>query len=265
MKHRILALLVLTALAAEVYGVEWRMPVRFRPDSFDTIYYAYTYFIGTRTGATNAYDAFIDVPLPPFPIDEFTPYIAGDELVTLLRESYYSPSDAGIGRTAYDWQIGFNFSTEESLWVIWQADSFPYSVGYPIYFAYVISSASPESTIWNTAPNVSAVESLRISCTDKIFIRYWDRTKIRENQQTLPTLDVNVFPNPFNELCNIQLSGFDNGHISIHDALGTKIFESDLSGEKHIIWNATNCASGVYIVCVSNGLHMRTKTIFLAK
>ncbi|RKZ34666.1 hypothetical protein DRQ33_01705, partial [bacterium] len=162
------------------YCTEWRVPVRFRPTSLDTDYH-YIYYFGEREGATDEYDPFIDVPIPMEPPDSiFFPYFVGDTtgdvVMPYLREDYRAITEPGDGHINYVWQLSFRDVSDESVWVFWEPDSFPYIPEYPLYMHYIIAEEPPDSESWLTATPISEQESVFISVNQSIFFKYWDRT-----------------------------------------------------------------------------------------
>jgi polyhydroxybutyrate depolymerase len=79
------------------------------------------------------------------------------------------------------------------------------------------------------------------------------------------------YPNPFNPSTTIRYSLPTSAKVklTIHDILGREIAtfvnEEQSAGWKEVEWNASNCASGMYLVRMQSGTFVETKKILLMK
>ena len=274
MKSFLITTIILTIiLSTSLWGTEWRIPVRFRPTSLDTIYH-YIYYFGERENATDNYDPFIDlaIPIAP-PEDEFFPYFEGDTTydppMPYFREDYRTVSEPGDGHVSYLWQLSFRDEPDESVWVIWEQDSFPHSpIEYPLYMHFIVSDAVPESVMWETATPITEQDSTFISVMQTVFFKYWDRTKIFEQPEIPENFEIKISPNPFNQFCRISSQGHESqiSYVTIHDISGHCIAEFKMpDGEKEIIWYAENMNTGVYFLRTQIDGKIIERKVFLIK
>ena len=251
-----------------IWGTEWRIPVRFHPTSLDT-YYHYTYYFGERDGATDNYDPFIDLAIPIQPPEGFFPYFVGDTtgdtVMPYLREDYRSSVDTGVGHIDYLWQLSFRDDPGESVWVIWDADSFPYIPEYPIYMHFIASETPPDSENWLSATPITEQESVYIPVEQSVFFKYWDRTGIEDFQEKPEEIEIVSYPNPFNSSCIITISDSRDlmhrtpTNIEIYDIRGnivaTSLPHRDMGSEQGKQWiyvwkPSEKVSSGIYFVRV---------------
>jgi len=249
LKSYLLVLLVSTAVS----GTEWCVPIRFRPTSLDSDY-TYIYYFGERSGATDGYDAFIDLALPVLPPDGFTPYFTiEDTFMSFLREDYRTISTPGEGHVNYIWQLSFQGEDDESTCVIWTADSFPYVPEYPIYMHFIVAEAIPDSTMWEETETIFDDESVLVSVDESVFFRYWDRTGISEKTLLMKSIGINIAPNPFNSICYVGFSGKILKQylipVKIFNLVGQCVAEFEISGSNRMItWDASQMNAGIYLL-----------------
>jgi len=207
--ENVTSILIFLYAVALLSGTEWRIPVRFNPTSLDT-YYHYTYYFGEHEGATDDYDPFIDLAIPIEPPEGFFPYFVGDTvgdtIMPYLREDYRADVDTGIGHIDYVWQLSFRDDPGESTFVIWDADSFPYTPEYPLYMHFIVSETIPDNIDWLTSTPITEQETIFVSLEQSVFFKYWDRTGIREFQRVPEKIMLSAYPNPFNSSCKITIS-----------------------------------------------------------
>jgi len=261
------------ALCGILWATEWRVPVRFRPTSLDTEYY-YTYYFGEREGATDNYDPFIDVGLPMAPPEGFFPYFVGDTAsdppMPYLREDYRAPAEPGVGHISYIWQLSFMDSPGESVWVIWDADSFPYTPEYPIYMHFLVAYDVPEDADWESSVPITEVGSVYVAVEQSVFFRYWDRTGISETPARRK-IRLDIYPQPFVENCNIvvKLAGAFGGDYKfpgeIVDLSGRVVKNFVVPAGEQFVWNPDDLPGGVYFVRVRlpQGEKLEKKVIYL--
>ena len=98
-------------------------------------------------------------------------------------------------------------------------------------------------------------------------------TDAKENEQSFPTkfeLSQN-YPNPFNPSTTISYSipQASNIKLEVFNILGEKIASLvngfTQSGNHHVLWNAGNCASGIYFYRISSKDLVQTKKMMLLK
>ena len=80
--------------------------------------------------------------------------------------------------------------------------------------------------------------------------------------------DIDIYPNPFNTACKIDfnLPNSPNLSVAIYNVRGQVVDEfSDLGGGKgSIVWDASDCPSGIYLVCAtSNNIQLVKKVLFI--
>ncbi|MEW7291036.1 T9SS type A sorting domain-containing protein [Aquimarina sp. 2304DJ70-9] len=78
-----------------------------------------------------------------------------------------------------------------------------------------------------------------------------------------PSFEVIIFPNPTEDILNIQTSSFENVTYSIYDALGKLVLQDKLSAELTPV-STSHLASGLYSVTL-NTKGKKLKTFKLAK
>ena len=82
---------------------------------------------------------------------------------------------------------------------------------------------------------------------------------------------LSAYPNPFNPITNISYYVNQNANIdvSVYNLMGRKVqsLENSFkeSGEYTISWDASNHASGIYYIQISNGDQIKTQKITLIK
>jgi len=81
--------------------------------------------------------------------------------------------------------------------------------------------------------------------------------------------DIDIYPNPFNTACKIDfnLPNSPDLSVAIYDIKGQMIDEfSGLSGGKgSVVWDASDCPSGVYLVCATSENTRLVKRVLLLK
>ncbi len=256
-------------MIASLWATEWRVPIRFRPTSLDTTYH-YTYYFGVREGATDGYDPSIDVGLPMGPPSGFFPYFVGDTTsdppMPFLREDYRAPVDPGVGHTSYIWKLSFMDSPGESVWVIWDSDSFPYTPEYPIYMHFLVAYDDPDSADWvSSAVPITEVGSVFVAVEQSVYFRYWDRTAISEKKPS-GKVSVSVYPNPFVRECAITAGAVDyplSGEVV--DIRGNVVWRFEISPGERAVWTPRNITGGVYFVKIHlpEGKIAEKKVIYL--
>jgi hypothetical protein len=93
-------------------------------------------------------------------------------------------------------------------------------------------------------------------------------TGIDENTEFLPEnmALITAYPNPFNSMVNIDLTGFDSGKntvLQISDVLGHIVYEGSISSSL-LLWNPGNLPSGLYFINVfSDNLTARSKVLYV--
>ena len=80
--------------------------------------------------------------------------------------------------------------------------------------------------------------------------------------------DIDIYPNPFNTACKIDfnLPNSPDLSVAIYNVRGQVVDEfSGLSGGKgSIVWDASDCPSGIYLVCAtSNNIQLVKKVLFI--
>jgi len=201
-----------------LFGTEWRIPINLYPTSAETIYPGILYF-GECDGATDYYDWGIDIaePVPP-PTGFSACFTIEDSLIQSLREDYRATVSPGTA-ASYLWQLAFRDESGESVSIAWEADSFPYEIAYPVYMQFIVSDTVPENSEWESAISITDIESIFISCSDKVFFRYRDFTRVYETTDNQSTFTINVFPNPVRTTCKIVYSLNPQRERSIIDAV----------------------------------------------
>ena len=62
--------------------------------------------------------------------------------------------------------------------------------------------------------------------------------------------NLRIFPNPSNDVFNINITDNSSGIIDIYTLTGKKIDSFEvISNESNIIWNPKNNPAGTYIIC----------------
>lgn len=256
---------------------EWRMPLKFYPTSLGTLYH-FTNYIGMMDGASDGYDDGIDIALPP-PIDFFFPYFyISDTLLfpgmSYLREDYRATDTPGEPAADEIWRLLFLDVPGESVSVVWEVDSFPYDIEYPIFMQFIVADTIPDEEDWLDASAITEVESIYISCEYSIFFRYRDVSAIRGNVASPSRMEVIVSPNPFNSFCRISFKAPNASevHIKIMDIYGriANKMRFDTSGNRknaigEIVYDASHLPSGIYFLVVSTGSSMESKQLILIK
>ena len=102
---------------------------------------------------------------------------------------------------------------------------------------------------------------------------FFNLTNVNENKQSIPTkfeLSQN-FPNPFNPstTINYSLPFASIVNLEVFNILGEKIASLvngfQQPGNYHVLWNAGNCASGIYLYRISTKDLVQTKKMILLK
>ncbi len=206
------------------FCTDWRIGLTLYPTSLDSAY-IYRLYFGQRFNATDEYDPFVDVAMPPPPPDGFFPYIHGDSIISSLREDYRSDESWNCL-----WQLSFIDEPGESVSVVWESDSFPFTIEPPIYMQYIVSDTIPADSDWDSANSIADVESVFVSCEQSVFFKFRNYTAIKENYARPSDFLFNVFPNPFNSSCEITISD-SRGlvrqtlmYIAIYDLRGNMVF-----------------------------------------
>ena len=106
-----------------------------------------------------------------------------------LREDYRSSVDTGVGHIDYLWQLSFRDDPGESVWVIWDADSFPYIPEYPIYMHFIASETPPDSENWLSATPITEQESVYIPVEQSVFFSHCNDYLHSNNKQKRLELD----------------------------------------------------------------------------
>ncbi|MFP4459509.1 MAG: T9SS type A sorting domain-containing protein [Candidatus Zixiibacteriota bacterium] len=89
-----------------------------------------------------------------------------------------------------------------------------------------------------------------------------------ELEQEIPNeLNIDVFPNPFNSICQIELPDFrEPSQLRILDINGNTIVDKKIESDIKIYpWNAKDLPSGVYLITLINGQTTITRKVFLIK
>jgi hypothetical protein len=79
------------------------------------------------------------------------------------------------------------------------------------------------------------------------------------------------YPNPFNPSTTIRYALPSSAHVrlTVYDMLGREveklINEEQSAGWKEVQWNASGCASGIYLVRINTGTFCETRKILLMK
>ena len=87
--------------------------------------------------------------------------------------------------------------------------------------------------------------------------------------ELLNTINMEVYPNPATDMANISFSVKDAGvaKIEILNAVGQVIVSQDLgtiSGQQNISMNTADLASGMYIVRISVGENITTRSLSIS-
>ena len=95
---------------------------------------------------------------------------------------------------------------------------------------------------------------------------------IMTNEHPLTYSLSNAYPNPFNPSTRINYSIADdinNLQINVYDIQGrlVEILHNGMQpkGEYHLVWNASNFASGIYFIRMIANQHLFTKKVILIK
>lgn len=132
---------------------------------------------------------------------------------------------------------GFATNQPDSLYIFWgDGDSTLYNT----------SNTNISHTYLNTGPwNVCLSAYGFCGVEDTCLTNLYSGVYPAENNNKLT---MNVYPNPFNERLNIELTkNINNGEIHIYDMLGKQIYSSQLSG-KQIEINTTELKKGMYFI-----------------
>jgi photosystem II stability/assembly factor-like uncharacterized protein len=111
--------------------------------------------------------------------------------------------------------------------------------------------AASEDLLWRRSRHVAAVKKL-----NEVPVRY----ELMQN-----------YPNPFNSSTKIRYSlpSSANVKLTVYDLLGREIAvlvnEEQSHGWKEVQWNASQCASGLYLIRMQCGSFVDTKKILLMK
>ncbi|MCD6418906.1 T9SS type A sorting domain-containing protein [bacterium] len=253
----LMAILLFSALS---HCTDWRIGLTLYPTSLDTAY-MYPLYFGQRADATDQFDPFLDVAAPPPPPAGFFPYIHGDDLIPTLLEDYRSED-------SWDclWQLSFRDDPGESVWVIWESDSFPFTIEYPIFMQYMISTDIPADSDWDSASSIDEAESIFVSCEQSVFFRFRDLTGVKEKTNLPENFDVKIYPNPFNSYVKIKVyhACDKKFSIKIFDLSGKPVFSSTFSRE--ILWHPSEYTNnGLFLVRIedNDGKSISKKLMFL--
>ena len=224
----------------------WRIPVRFYPSSMDSIFPVTLYF-GVDTCATNGYDPFIDIAVPVPPVSGFFPYFEGDSAAKYLWVDLRAETDTGRP-VSHLWRLRFRDEPGESVCVVWEADSFPYSIGYPRFFQFVVSDTFPPDSVWDTAASIDDLDSICVPCESSIYFLYRDITHISESNSDGTNLRLTICPNPFNEECTITINSPEPKKLVILALDGRVVDEIRVRGKAK--FRPKNIPSGVYLAII---------------
>ncbi len=246
MDSKIFKSIVITSTFAFLFAQQWRVPVIFHPTSSGTRY-PFTLFFGTKDGASEYYDPFLDIPEPIFPPSGFVAYFIGDTLMPYLREDYRPVDVPGEPAATQLWQLSFRDTAGTFVSVVWEADSFPFTIVYPIYMQFLVADHIPDAAEWSSASTIAESESIYVSCSQSVFFCYRDITRIEENIEVPQNINVVVSPNPFNSSCKISASGCRR--ILISDIKGNIMENIPISGSIEFLWAPKSCVkSGLDMV-----------------
>ena len=273
---RILIIFTITA-SIPVCCDEWRMPLKFYPTSLGTLYHFINY-IGMMDGASDGYDDGIDIALPP-PIDFFFPYFHISDTLLLpgmsyLREDYRATDAPGEPAADEIWRLSFIDNPGESVSVVWEVDSFPYDIEYPIFMQFIVADTVPDEEDWLDADAITDIESVYISCERSIFFRYRDVSAIQENIISPSQMEITISPNPFNSSCYISFKAPKTNEVNIeivdiYGRINQKMrfdaFDSRKNAMGEIVWDASHLSSGIYFLVVSTESHTESKQLILIK
>ncbi len=237
---------------------QWQIPVKLYPTSEDSVYYPKLYF-GQAVGASDSFDPFIDELAPPPPMFGFYAYFQGDSTSGLIKD-FRANIDTGIAVLNL-WQLRFRDEAGESVWVVWDADSFPYSLTFPRFFKFIVSDSIPDDIMWETATSITATDSIFVAVEKSVFFRYRDWTRIFEPPSLPQNLYIEIIPNPFNSSCRISLVGVTNVDIAIIDISGRLVDEVFVKGS--IIFYPNSIPGGLYFAIIKGSNY--TKPIIYVK
>ncbi len=124
----------------------------------------------------------------------------------------------------------------DSLYIVWgDGDSTLYASGSNASHTYTTTGP------WNVCLRAYGFCGIEDSCMNNLYSGIYP---IENNKQ----LTMNVYPNPFNERINIELTkNINNGEIYIFDMLGKQVYRARINGNKTKISTAT-LRKGIYFV-----------------
>ncbi|MBN2541668.1 T9SS type A sorting domain-containing protein [bacterium] len=267
----LICLFALMLLPMLLLGYEWELSIQvYSGDGtrFNTLAF------GIDEDGTDGYDTGLDVPTfaPPsgfyayFPLnDSLMPYMP--MLGTDIR-SAFDDSILWVIRHAGDFSL-------DNKNLYWNPELLPgyYSEDHYLYIG--ANYPGVEIDEWYPMDTMDYFEFLN---AQEVHIKYFYSDDIDENEYTLQNynLMVNIFPNPFNFMTNIEYLLCDREEvlISVYDLSGRKVIDLENgvkeSGEHSIVWNGINeegkdVDSGIYFCRIATKQLTKTNKIVIVK
>lgn len=197
------------------------------------------------TGAGSAFVEYVTTSITsgssPVPLDPrpFNPHIKFAE----LTQRGYFILDIDAGRAQADWV--FVSSITDASFTESDAGSWYVSAG----TRFLKAAAAPASGYTNPAP----------------FAPSSTETMICSGIETMPhKITIGVYPNPFFESFSLELKGISTSslHIALHNLLGKKVFETEVSGFHPSAIDASGLPAGSYLMTAESGAaRLRTAVV----
>ena len=120
-----------------------------------------------------------------------------------------------------------------------------------------------EITVSKENYNTKVVSGIYVPDDSRIDIEVFLTSSVEINESFTPsTVDISIYPNPFNAICQIRTENFSDIEIfNINGNLVSKSTNTNL----HIWIPKSDIATGVYLVHISNDIFDTTRKIYLVK